>query len=114
MEVDPTMNMDGQNLDENGNPIPVVVSNISEEVMNDINNIWEVFDVNEKDKGNVPIEELGTIMKALDIKIDQEDVFELLTNMIDPDETGFITKEKLLLVMEDQLKDNHTVEDLLE
>ena len=34
--------------------------------------------------------------------------------MIDPDETGFITYEGLTIVMEDKLKETHTLDDLME
>ena len=103
MEVNPGITAEEPQLDENGNPIPPPPSNISEEVLNDINNIWAVFDT--EDTLKVPIEELETILRALDIKIDDEDVFDLIKSMIDPDESGFITKEKLLFVMEDQLQE---------
>ena len=47
--IDPTANPDeGVKLDENGNPIPDVPSNISEETMADILNIWSVFDSESK------------------------------------------------------------------
>ena len=55
-------------VDENGNPLPdpnLPPSNIPEEVLVDMKNIWSVFDINGEDK--VPINELTTIMRALDI-----------------------------------------------
>ena len=34
--------------------------------------------------------------------------------MIDPERTGFMTFERLTIVMEEKLKDNDTVEELME
>ena len=48
------------------------------------------------------------------MKCDDEDVFDLIRQMIDPEETGFITFERLKVVMEDQLKERDTIEDLFE
>ena len=70
--IDPTANPDTLKLDENGNPIAAepVVSVISEEVMQDMKNIWSVFDT--ENKNQVTIDELKTIMKALDVNVSQE------------------------------------------
>ena len=103
--IDPTANRDAvnpddtQQLDEHGNPIPAPPSNISEEVMQDMKNIWSVFD--ENNKNEVSIGELSTIMKALDVNCDDEDVLECIRKMIDPDDTGHITFERLTFVMEE-------------
>ena len=110
--IDPTTNPEGVQLDELGNPIPPPQSNISEEVMQDMKNIWGVFDMEEKNK--VDIKEVKTIMKALDIKVDDPDVLDLICEQIDPEKTGFITFESLTEVMEEQLKEKDTMEDLLE
>ena len=110
--IDPTANPDEQQLDENGNPIPQAPSNISEEVMQDMKNIWSVFD--EGDKDEVTLKELRTIMKALDVNCEDDDVLECLQKMIDPENTGFITFKRLTSVMEEQLKEKDTVEDLVE
>ena len=67
-QVDPTANPDGPKLDENGNPIvdgPPSV--ISEEVMVDMKNVFSVFDLKNEDK--VPICELRTMMRALDVNV---------------------------------------------
>ena len=98
--IDPTANPDdAQQLDENGNPIPPPPSNISEEVMNDMKNIWSVFD--ENNKNEVSVDELRTIMKALDVNCDDEDVYDFIHKMIDPEDTGHITFERLTFVMEE-------------
>ena len=64
--IDPTTNPGEEvALDENGMPIVPMQSNISEEVMADMKNIWSVFDEDNKDE--VDIKELATILKALDV-----------------------------------------------
>ena len=74
MEVDPSLNPE-QLYDEDGNPIPMEPqSNISEEVRQDMKNIWEVFDI--EGKGQVDIKEMRTILKALDIRCDDEDILD--------------------------------------
>ena len=66
--VDPTSNPDGVKLDENGNPIPDgPPSNITEEIMQDMKNVFSVFDLKNEDK--VPICELRTMMRALDVNV---------------------------------------------
>ena len=47
-----------------------VNSIIPEEVMIDMKNVWSVFDLDGKDK--VPISELRTIMRALDINVNED------------------------------------------
>ena len=65
--IDPTANpADAPQLDENGNPIEPPPSVISEEIMIDMKNIWSVF-ADAQDK--VPIGELKTIMRALDVNV---------------------------------------------
>ena len=48
--IDPTANPDDVRLDENGNPIPELPSNITEETMADMKNIWQVFDSESNNK----------------------------------------------------------------
>ena len=74
--IDPTANPDDAQLDENGNPIPPLPSNITEEVMQDMKNIWSVF--NEDNKDQVTINELKTICKALDVNCEDDDVLECI------------------------------------
>ena len=45
---------------------------ISEEVMVDMKNVWSVFDSDNKD--SVTIDELKTIMRALDVDVSDETV----------------------------------------
>ena len=109
--IDPTANPDdGVKLDADGNPIDDKPSNIDEEKMLDINNIWSVFDT----EGRVSTDELKTVMKALDVGVSDADILEGIRQMIDPDNSGFFSKEKLLEVMEEQLKEKDTVDDLIE
>ena len=68
--IDPTANpAENVRLDENGNPIleDVLPPNITEEVMIDMKNIWSVFDT--ENKNEVTIDELPTIMRALDVNV---------------------------------------------
>ena len=72
-QVDPTSNpADAPKIDENGNEIveegPPSV--ISPEIMEDMERIWSVFDIENKNK--VEVEELKTIMRALDINVEEE------------------------------------------
>ena len=111
--IDPTANpADAPQLDENGNPIPEIPSVISEEIMIDMKNIWSVFDIDNKDQ--VTIDELKTIMRALDVNVNEEGALEQVKEMIDPENTGYITFARLTVVMEDKLKETDTVEDLIE
>ena len=75
-------------------------------------NVWSVFDIKNEDK--VSIEELRTIMRALDVNVDDDLVVSQLKSMIDPNQTGYMTFARLTIVMEDKLKDQDTVEDLIE
>ena len=110
--IDPTSNPGEVKLDENGNPIPDgPPSVITEEIMLDMKNVFSVFDLKNEDK--VPISELRTIMRALDVNVQEDVVVEALRKMIDPDDTGYITFARLTVVMEDKLKDTDTAEDLI-
>ena len=53
-------------------------------------------------------------MRALDVQCGEEEVLEGIRQMIDPEGTGFITFENLVLVMDEQLKEKDTKEDLEE
>ena len=79
--------------------------------MQDMKNIWSVFDT--ENKNQVTIDELKTIMKALDVNVSQELALTQIREMIDPDKTGFMTFERLTTVMEDKLKETDTLEDLV-
>ena len=74
-------------------------------------NIWSVFDL--QNRNQVGIIELRTIMRALDID-PNEDELAHIGKEIDPKGNGFFTFEKLQEVMEDKLRDIDTPEDLLE
>ena len=80
--------------------------------MVDMKNIFQVFDMDNKDQ--VTTDELRTIMRALDVPVPDEDALEEIKQMIDPDGTGFITFARLIVVMEEKLKETDTVEDLME
>ena len=86
-------------------------TNISPETMEDMKNLWSVFDLEQKNQ--VSTIEYRTILRALDID-PNEDELQYLTAQIDPDQSGFFTFEKLHEVMEDKLRDVDTIEDLLE
>ena len=75
-------------------------------------NIWSVFDNENKDQ--VTIDELRTIMRALDVNVPDEGTLELIRQMIDPENTGFIKFANLTIVMEDKLKETDTMDDLIE
>ena len=53
-------------------------------------------------------------MRALDINVDRDGVYEEIKQMIDPDNTGYMTFARLTLVMEEQLRDTDTKEALEE
>ena len=61
--------------------------------MQDMKNIWSVFDPDNKDM--VSTDELRTIMRALDIKVEDEGTLEIIRQQIDPDNTGHITFARL-------------------
>ena len=52
-------------------------------------------------------------MRALDVNVDNDDVYDFIREMIDPENTGHITFERLVVVMEDQLRERDTLEDLV-
>ena len=53
-------------------------------------------------------------MRALDVPVPNEDALDEIKEMIDPENTGHITFARLIVVMEEKLKETDTVEDLLE
>ena len=80
--------------------------------MLDMKNIFAVFDPDNKDQ--VTIDELRTIMRALDVPVIDDEALDEIKEMIDPEGTGHITFARLIVVMEEKLKETDTVEDLLE
>ena len=77
--IDPTANpADMPKLDENGNPILTdqPPSIIAEEIMQDMKNVWSVFDTKNEDK--VTISELKTIMRALDVNLQNDEQVNLV------------------------------------
>ena len=84
---------------------------IPPEVFEDMKNIWGVFDLEGKDQ--VSIIELRTIMRALDIDLNEEEL-EFLIKQIDPQHSGFFNFQKLQEIMEEKMKDIDTIEDLME
>ena len=88
--VDPSNPTGEVRLDENGNPIiDAPPSNIDEEMAESMKKVWSVFDTDGKDQ--VTIKELKTIMRALDINVDRAGVYDEIKQMIDPENTGFMT-----------------------
>ena len=53
-------------------------------------------------------------MRALDVPVPNDDALDEIKEMIDPEHTGHITFARLIVVMEEKLKETDTVEDLLE
>ena len=85
---------------------------LNPEIKQDINNLWEIFVTEGTDV--VPVKELVTILRALDVDPwDNEEINELVRKA-DPNNEGFFTKEALLVIMEDKLWDPDTVEALIE
>src|SRR5450830_400203 len=84
---------------------------ISPETMEDMKNIWSVFDLDQKNQ--VSIIELRTILRALDID-PSFDELDMLTKQIDPEQIGYFSFERLHDVMEEKLRDVDTMEDLIE
>ena len=90
--IDPTaVPADAPQVDADGNPIEgePIPSVISEEVMQDMKNIWSVFDVEEKNQ--VSINELKTIMRALAVDVSTDNLVEEIRQMLDPDNSGYFT-----------------------
>ena len=63
---------------------------IPPEVLEDMQNIYSVFDLDNKNQ--VSILELRTILRALDIDPDADEL-EFLTKLIDPEQNGFFSYE---------------------
>ena len=92
-------------------PVDEKEQTLKPEVLEDISNLWEVFV--EKGTDTVKIEELVVMMKALDVCPEKED-YANLAQEADPQGEGVFTKDALVRIMEDKLKEVDTVEDLLE
>ena len=84
---------------------------IPEEVLEDMKNIYDVFD--EEGKNQVEVHELRTILRALDID-PNDDELDFLTKLVDTEQNGYFSYEQLKAVMEEKLKESDTMEDLLE
>lgn len=82
------------------------------EVVADINALWEIFIDDGTDV--VKISKLVTIMWALDVEpVDDVDVNNLV-KQADPNNEGVFTKEALVAIMEEKLRDTDTIEELIE
>ena len=103
-------NGDAPKVDADGNPLPEVPSNIDEEMAEDMAKLWKVFQ--DPETGNAKIEELGTILRALDVNLPDEAAFEEVRHMVDPEGKGYFDEPGLKIVMEEKLKEEHTVEDM--
>ena len=79
--------------------------------MEDMTNLWSVFDMEKTDQ--VDRAHLRVIMRALDFDLDA-DQLKLVEEEIDPADTGKITFPNLVKVMENKLKDTDTPEDMIE
>ena len=69
-QVDPTSNPNDGQVDENGNPLTSLPAVITEEIFQDMKNVWSVFDMEES--GKVSVDELRTVMRAMDIDVSTE------------------------------------------
>ena len=49
-------------------------------------------------------------MRALDINVEKDGALERIKKMIDPNDLGYITFAALKNVMEEELRDNDTIE----
>jgi Ca2+-binding EF-hand superfamily protein len=101
-----------QETNEFGEPIlgEEVKELIPEETLEDMRNLWSVFDMESQDR--VPISELRVIMRALDLDLNPTELAEVRKE-IDPTNEGFIRFENLKKVMEGKLKEVDTYEDLI-
>lgn len=62
----------------------------------------------------VRISRLVTMMRALDVEpVDDEDINHLV-KQADPNNEGVFTKESLIAIMEEKLRDTDTIEELIE
>ena len=69
------------------------------EVLEDIHRLWEVFTVENTDEA--PISDLVTIMKALDVEPDPDEVNDLIMQASQGED--HFTKEALIAIMEEKL-----------
>ena len=104
----------GLKLGEDGLPIAQEEAKeesvIPEEVMQDMENLWSVFDMQNTQK--VEIKHLRVIMRALDFDLGPEEL-AVVQEQIDPNREGIIRFPNLKEVMEEKLKDKDTVEDMM-
>ena len=107
--IDPATAVEGG--DPNANPEEPKPELIPEEILEDMQNLWSVFEMGETNE--VPISELRVIMRALDFDLNDEDL-EKTRKQIDPTSSGVIRFANLKLVMEDKLKPVDTYEDMIE
>lgn len=83
---------------------------IPEEILENMNNLWKVFAV--EDQNKVPIGELRVLMRALDFDLNPEELAQVRKE-IDPKAEGCIRFANLKMVMEEKLKDVDTFEDMI-
>ena len=100
----PTVGEEGQPAEEKKEVIPP-------ETLQDMQNIWSVFDLERKDQ--VSVVELRTILRALDLDLQEEELHEI-AQQIDPEQSGFFSYGRLKDVMEEKLRDVDTIDDLME
>ncbi len=79
------------------------------DVLEDIHKLWDVFTIENTDEA--PIADLITIMKALDVEPDPDEINDLVMQA-DPNGEQKFTKEALIAIMEEKLRDIDTVEEL--
>ena len=82
-----TLNEDGLPTVPGGIPEEQKNETIPPEIMEDMKNIWSVFDMQDQDK--IPIGELRTIMRALDFDLNPQEL-KIVEKQIDPEGEGFI------------------------
>ena len=83
---------------------------LSEEQLDDMRKLFKVLDVKKEQK--LPVSQIRRLMRALHFDLDKSEL-QKVTEKIDPDKTGFITWDNLVLVMEDRLKEVDTYEDFV-
>ena len=79
------------------------------DVIEDINRLWEVFVIENKDEAH--ISDLVPMMKALDVEPDPDEINDLVMQA-DPNNEEKFSKEALIAIMEEKLRDIDTVEEL--
>ena len=76
----------------------------------DMAKLWKVFS---DESGSAQIGELATILRALDVNLPNEHAYEEVRALVDPENKGTFDFAGLQLVMEEKLKEEHTVEDMM-